>query len=175
MKLNKTRRASAGSGVGRKSPINSSYGINNLDYSIFLQRSSGVNTAEAAEEVETVSNITNINTGLHHLFQDNKEINDYNDKKKKLIQYGHNLLREMNLIYQGLLNNSINKTKLLEIADEITANKHQVTDPRLLSIIEKIELRTMVELTKLGITPREKASHIDANELLRTNKNNFKL
>jgi hypothetical protein len=60
------------------------------------------------------------------------------------------MLDELEQIRLGLLLGAIPRAKLEQLAQLVRARREQVDDPRLMAILDEIELRAAVELAKLA-------------------------
>ncbi|NQV44937.1 MAG: flagellar assembly protein FliX [Rhodospirillales bacterium] len=80
-----------------------------------------------------------------------QEVPDSTEERSRgvLMAYGDELLERMEGLRLGLLAGSIPKDELAELAHRMREKKHQVNDPRLMEIIDEIELRAEVEIAKL--------------------------
>jgi hypothetical protein len=65
------------------------------------------------------------------------------------IQYGGDVLDDLENLRRDLLLGSIEKDKLSSLAQKMRAHRRQADDPRLNEIIDEIELRAEVEIAKL--------------------------
>lgn len=72
------------------------------------------------------------------------------EQRRRLIQYGEDLLDKLEEIRHGFLLGSIPKAKLISLAQMVRARRDSVADPRLAAILDEIELRAEVELAKLA-------------------------
>ncbi len=70
--------------------------------------------------------------------------------KQKTLKRGSNLLDRLNELRLGLLEGRIPAYSMDRLLQEIRSERGEIADPRLLRIIEEIELRAEVELAKLG-------------------------
>ncbi len=74
---------------------------------------------------------------------------DYDTKdEKKKIEYGNQLLNELNNLKLQLLNGSTSPTSVKTILSAIKHHADSHIDPRLNDIIQEIELRAEVEIAK---------------------------
>jgi hypothetical protein len=64
-------------------------------------------------------------------------------------QYGESLLDQLDAIRHDLLIGAVPKARLGELAQRMRAQRAHCQDPRLMSIIDEIELRCEVEIAKL--------------------------
>lgn len=80
-----------------------------------------------------------------------QEVPDSTEERSRglLMAYGDELLERLEDMRMGLLLGAIPKDELAELAHRMREKKHQVNDPRLMEIIDEIELRAEVEIAKL--------------------------
>jgi hypothetical protein len=69
--------------------------------------------------------------------------------RQRAIQRGDAMLDDLEQIRLGLLLGSIPRARLEQLAQLVRARREQVDDPRLVAILDEIELRAAVELAKL--------------------------
>lgn len=70
--------------------------------------------------------------------------------RKRAQERGNMMLDHLEEIRMGLLLGTIPMAKLEQLAQLIRAKREQVDDPKLLAILDEIELRAAVELAKLS-------------------------
>ena len=104
--------------------------------------------AHAASDVAAMSGINNL-VAL-------QEISDEEVRRKKLVQRGNNLLDSLEELRRRLLIGTLPPHVVIELSKQISEQKQMVMDPRIMEVIEDIELRAAVELAKLemAINPR---------------------
>lgn len=80
-----------------------------------------------------------------------QEVSDSMDERSRglLMAYGDDLLDKLEDLRLGLLLGSIPKDDLADLAHRMRQKKQQVDDPKLMEIIDEIELRAEVEIAKL--------------------------
>jgi hypothetical protein len=76
------------------------------------------------------------------------------EARRKMVQYGEDLLDKLEELRHGLLIGSIPKEKLIVMAQMVRSRRDSVPDPHLASLLDEIELRVEVELAKLS--PRDR-------------------
>ncbi|MGB0683135.1 MAG: flagellar assembly protein FliX [Magnetovibrionaceae bacterium] len=78
-------------------------------------------------------------------------VGDATDGRSKglVIDYGERLLDRLETVRMGLLDGSIPKEQLQDLAQSLRADRKRSDDEKLNEIIEEIELRAEVELAKL--------------------------
>ena len=70
--------------------------------------------------------------------------------RQRAIQRGDAMLDELEEIRLGLLLGAIPRARLEHIAQLVRVRREQIDDPKLMSILDEIELRAAVELAKLS-------------------------
>jgi hypothetical protein len=70
--------------------------------------------------------------------------------RKRAQQRGGMMLDQLEEIRMGLLLGSVPMAKLEQLAQLVRAKREQIDDPKLLEILDEIELRAAVELAKLS-------------------------
>jgi hypothetical protein len=83
-----------------------------------------------------------------------QEIPDDELSRRKAMQESHGTLEALETLRVGLLTGSIPERLLQTLTKVVAQQKQQVNDPRLMSLIEDIELRAAVELAKLERSAR---------------------
>jgi len=80
-----------------------------------------------------------------------QEVPDSTEERSRglLMTYGDDLLERLDDLRLGLLTGAIPKDDLADLAHKMRQKKQQVDDPRLMGIIDEIELRAEVEIAKL--------------------------
>lgn len=71
-------------------------------------------------------------------------------RNKRAVQWGGSLLEGLEEIRAGLLLGSIPVDRLERLAALVSSQREGASDPRLIAILDEIELRSRVELAKLG-------------------------
>lgn len=107
------------------------------------QAEGGLSAAEASEVASSASL-----GGLLAL----QEISEEERRRQKLVKQGKNMLDTLESLRQRLLIGEIPARMLPELEASLSAQKEGITDPKLLEIIEDIELRVAVELAKLEMS-----------------------
>ncbi len=77
-----------------------------------------------------------------------QEVSDEEVSRQKAIRQAHLTLDTLEELRNALLLGEVPMHLLTRIAQRIEAQKQQVSDPRLLSLMKEIELRAAVELAK---------------------------
>src|SRR5689334_6724019 len=70
--------------------------------------------------------------------------------RKRAQERGNMMLDHLEEIRMGLLLGTVPMAKLEQLAQLVRAKREQIDDPRLLAILDEIELRAAVELAKLS-------------------------
>jgi len=70
--------------------------------------------------------------------------------RKRAQERGSMMLDQLEEIRMGLLLGSVPMAKLEQLAQLVRAKREQIDDPKLLAILDEIELRAAVELAKLS-------------------------
>ena len=70
--------------------------------------------------------------------------------RQRAVQRGDAMLDELEEIRLGLLLGAIPRARLEQLAQLVRTRREQVDDPRLMAILDEIELRAAVELAKLA-------------------------
>lgn len=72
------------------------------------------------------------------------------EAKKRLVDYGNDLLDKLEELRHGLLLGSIPKDRLIAMAQMVRSRRDHIPDPHLAELLNEIELRVEVELAKLS-------------------------
>ncbi len=72
------------------------------------------------------------------------------EARKRLVDYGNDLLDKLEELRHGLLMGAVPKDKLIAMAQMVRARRDSTPDPRLSELLDEIELRVEVELAKLS-------------------------
>lgn len=72
------------------------------------------------------------------------------EAKKRLVDYGNDLLDKLEELRHGLLMGAIPKEKLIALAQMVRSRRDMPSDPYLSDLLNEIELRVEVELAKLS-------------------------
>ena len=99
--------------------------------------------AQAPEELDVVSPVNSI-----LLLQEVGENENANQKRQQLIQWGGNILDQLDKIRHDMLLGVIPLERLSSLAQSLRERKANVSDPDLLTLINDIELRAEVEIAK---------------------------
>ena len=77
-------------------------------------------------------------------------------KRKRLMEFGENVLDRLEELRLGILLGRFSKEKLTELAHKLRQKRQQSSDPQLNEIIHEIELRAEVEIAKYSRPIRDK-------------------
>lgn len=72
------------------------------------------------------------------------------EARKRLVDYGNDLLDKLEELRHGLLMGAIPKDKLIALAQMVRSRRDSAPDPHLAEMLNEIELRVEVELAKLS-------------------------
>ena len=72
--------------------------------------------------------------------------------RQRAVQRGDAMLDELEQIRLGLLLGAIPRARLEQLAQLVRIRREQIEDPKLMAILDDIELRAAVELAKLSAT-----------------------
>lgn len=73
--------------------------------------------------------------------------------RRRMIRRGEDILDRLEELRGSLLAGSVPKERLIQLAQMVRARRDTVSDPRLATILDEIELRAEVELAKLSRRP----------------------
>lgn len=124
-------------------------GTSATSFSSFLSSASAPSSSSAASEV----NATAALSGLLAL----QEISEEERKKERLVKQAKDMLDSLERLRQQLLMGEIPADMLSELSRKLSEEKQQVSDPKLMIVIEDIELRLAVEMAKLEMAFASKA------------------
>ena len=119
--------------------------------------STGVNFSEHLSQASNISSETEVSskntavTGINTILTV-QEIIDQPERaeRRQLAEWGSDILDSLDEIRHGLLIGTIPKKRLETLAQRLRVRKACVSDPRLIDIINEIELRAEIELAKLS-------------------------
>lgn len=105
---------------------------------------------DQAEETQTVEAPAAM-SGIAALIA-TQQVGDALDReaKKRLVEYGNDLLDKLEELRHGLLMGAIPKEKLIAMAQMVRSRRDHIPDPHLAELLNEIELRVEVELAKLS-------------------------
>lgn len=86
-----------------------------------------------------------------------QEMPEEDIRRKKLMRQGAEMLDTLEQLRRRLLLGSLPANILQDISRQLSLQRQEISDPRLINIIEEIELRAAVELTKLEMAIARKS------------------
>ena len=120
----------------------SAKGVNFSEH--FRQASNVSNETEASSRNTAIAGINSILTVQEIVDQPERE------ERRQLAEWGNDILDSLDEIRHGLLVGAMPKERLETLAQRLRVRKASVSDPRLIDIINEIELRAEIELAKLS-------------------------
>lgn len=87
-----------------------------------------------------------------------QEISDEDIRRRKLIKQGEDMLASLEQLRRKLLLGTLPMQTLHDLSRQLSRQRQNVADPRLISIMDDIELRTAVELAKLEMAVQKDVS-----------------
>lgn len=85
-----------------------------------------------------------------------QEVSDEEIRRKKLIKQGGEMLDSLEQLRRRLLLGTLPMQTLRDLNQQLSLQRQEVTDPRLIAIMDEIELRAAVELAKLEMAVASK-------------------
>ncbi|HYM32835.1 MAG TPA: flagellar assembly protein FliX [Candidatus Cybelea sp.] len=79
-----------------------------------------------------------------------QEVTDATQSRRRAVKRGNDLLDRLDEIRHGLLLGTISASELVQLARTLREQRGGIDDPRLIAVLDDIELRAAVELAKLG-------------------------
>jgi len=114
--------------------------------------SSLIDSAETEEETSAPGKMAGLNpvasVGALLAVQ---EYGNEEEKRKKKIEHGKNLLSYLDEIHSGLLAGSISPQTVKNLATEIRSKQQDIADSHLNELLKEIEVRAEVELAKIEL------------------------
>lgn len=80
-----------------------------------------------------------------------QEVDERGAKRRRAIQYGQDRLQTLDRLRQALLMGSIPPQLLQSLAVKLASERAETDDPRLIEILDEIELRIAVERAKIEV------------------------
>lgn len=77
-------------------------------------------------------------------------------KRKKMMERADKVLTALDGVHRGLVNGDLSTVQMDEVGRAVRENREKINDPRLLAILDEVDLRAQVELAKLEMA-RDKA------------------
>lgn len=115
----------------------------------------GTNETEAAQAAAPMSDV--IPASSMNALLSLQEMPDDEIARRRAVQEGKGTIEALETLRIGLLTGSIPEHLLHRLSEVVALQKQRVEDPRLMSLIEDIELRAAVELAKLERASRPNA------------------
>jgi len=140
MKVGSTRSTSA-SQKSRKA--GGSHAAPGSGFADALSQVGGVSEAGAVDAPTSLTGVEGI------LAIQSVNPDDQNTSRQRMAQRGEDILDELDDVRVQLLNGSISKEKLTNLAQNVRSKREEGIDPRLSAILDEIELRAEVEIAKL--------------------------
>lgn len=78
-----------------------------------------------------------------------QEVSDEEIRRKKIIKHGNEMLDSLEQLRRRLLLGTLPMQTLRDLNQQLSLQRQQIADPKLLAIMDDIELRAAVELAKL--------------------------
>lgn len=78
-----------------------------------------------------------------------QEVSEEEQRRKKLAEKGEDLLDSLETLRLQILVGAVPPNVLRQLSHQLAMEKQQVNDPKLMALIDDIELRAAVELAKL--------------------------
>lgn len=128
----------SGSGVKKRG---STSAVGSFADLLGLSDTADTSSATASSSVSSASSINNL-LSL-------QEIQDDGKGNQKAMEQGHDMLDSLEQLRHSILTGSIPVHILRNINNQLAVKKQYISDPRLMEIIEDIELRASVELAKI--------------------------
>jgi hypothetical protein len=116
----------------------------------FAESLKSLDQAEEADEAQGVDAPASVN-GIAALLV-TQGVGDALEReaKKRLVDYGNDLLDKLEELRHGLLMGAVPKDKLIAMAQMVRSRRDSAPDPHLAELLNEIELRVEVELAKLS-------------------------
>lgn len=68
--------------------------------------------------------------------------------RKRMQERGEGILKELDKLRHGLLTNSLTLGDIINVADVVASHRERIDDPKLVAILDEIDLRAQIELAK---------------------------
>ncbi len=88
-----------------------------------------------------------------------QEVEDPTQKpaKKRMQARAHNILDKLESIRLKMLGGNLTVGHMIDVADVVAAHREKIDDPKLVAIMDEIDLRAQVELAKMRAALNQKA------------------
>ncbi|HEY9567635.1 MAG TPA: flagellar assembly protein FliX [Thalassobaculum sp.] len=130
--------SSKGAGIGGIRRAGKSGKAGSSDFSKLLDETTETGPAAPAGGVQSVDSVLSV-----------QEVGDRQGNARRARERAELMLDRLDDIRHGLLTGAIPKDRLEELATTLRRQREAVDDPRLVEILDEIELRARVELAKL--------------------------
>ncbi|MBC8268148.1 MAG: flagellar assembly protein FliX [Rhodospirillaceae bacterium] len=139
MKVSKVKSGKSASSVSRKK-VEQGHGAAFAEHLKGATAGAGLSASTEAGAVSAVDAILAV-----------QETDDQTQQRARRlgVQYGGDVLEQLEDLRRDLLMGAIEKEKLSSLAQKMRAHRRQIVDPKLNEIIDEIELRAEVEIAKL--------------------------
>lgn len=116
------------------------------DDGAFVEALRGASGPEAAEVAQPTGGVGSV-SGIFAV----EQAQDATDHRSRglMMEYGNDLIDQLDRIRMGLVTGGISKDRLQDIARRLRERKITSDDPRLNDLIQDVELRVEVEIAKL--------------------------
>lgn len=116
------------------------------DDGAFVEALRGASGTESAEAAQTTGGVGPVN-GIFAV----EQTQDATDHRSRglMMEYGNDLIDQLDRIRMGLVAGAISKDRLQDIAKRLRERKITSDDPQLNDLIQDVELRVEVEIAKL--------------------------
>lgn len=138
------------------SSTSSAKGVSGARKASSASQSSGVSFSsllEGASEVSENAAVTGMNgvSGVEAIFlaQSVGDAASQEAKKRRAVERGENILDKLEEVRDGLLNGTIQKEKLIALAQMLRDRREDGLDAKLNALLDEIEQRAEIELAKL--------------------------
>ena len=135
------------SSVSTAGSVGRAGGVSAKDGADFASLLSSVSDAPAATGISPMNGIVSVDALLAAQFVDEADLS--NQRKKRAIQHGNDILDRLDELRMAILTGRISKQKLIELSNLLKNYQAEKLDDDLASLIEEIRLRAEVELAKL--------------------------
>lgn len=147
MKITESTGIRAANDIRRRRKAGEAGGV----FADFLQ-SAGAGDANSTDAAGATSDVAAANDISNLLAL--QEITEYDVERKKLVQRGKNLLDTLEDLRRQILMGAVPLHTLQNLSRQLALQKQNFSDPKLIEIIEDIELRAAVELAKLEMAAK---------------------
>ncbi len=138
MKVGGTKGTSAAGGTKKSGNSDNN---SDVDFSQYVQgASAGASGVGATQSIAQLDALLSV-----------QEVEDSTQKpaKKRMQQRAHNILDKLESIRLKMLGGNLTVGHMIDVADVVAAHREKIDDPKLVSIMDEIDLRAQVELAKM--------------------------